>query len=759
MGYAFVWIGFVGAALSALLYWRNQVKLARLTFIVSVIAAFGAEAVLQYLLHTGRYDILYVFSFSDRSLSLWFKTAGAWAGQEGSFLLWLLWICVYGLILIRTTGGYERHVMGVYSLIMLFLFGILAYQSPFDPIPSDKIPPGMRITDGQGLNPSLENIWMTIHPPIIFAGFGGLAVPFAWGVASLIRGEYSEWAARCRPWAIYVTTVLGFGLTLGGFWAYETLGWGGFWAWDPVENCSYFPWLGMAALLHGLMLQVSRGVMARWNPFLAALPFSMFVYGTYLTRSGALADVSVHSFDGMGKSALWILIVMMGLGVAAPLGLWLWRFRSISNPKPLDATSGPSRQSMVTAGLALLLISAWVTLIATSYPLITVWLGREKQTLPIEFYHDFHAPWMIVTAILMAAAPAAIWRGMTADDLLKRLLAPWWVTIAFTLVAILLGVRNVWILMVAAMLVFAFASNAKSLFQRGKRTLGSVGGFLTHAGLTTTVLGLLISNGYEKKEEVILNETASAKAHGYDWRFMGMTSDPDEDKSNRVRIQVKNDRESFIAEPKYYNDWKSGEPRPVLWPWIKRGLTHDLYVSFLSRPEPQPEAALDATITTDKSVEAGPYKMKLRKFTSEGQMGQPGFRVGAQIEIESEGWDRPALVEPSVVTTEEGQQRFPSVFPDGAVGVIVSLSVDQKQVVLRMINIPDRPETHLQQFIPLQVFYKPLTILVWIGPGLTVLGGLLAMRRRSKDLKHLLKKLSAPSEPAKADAERVESAV
>jgi cytochrome c-type biogenesis protein CcmF len=317
IGYGVVWAGVLCALASIGLYLLSGKspalrRWARGAFVGAFAAIVAAEGLLMYALLTGRYDLQYVFSFSEESLTPLFKIASAWAGQEGSFLLWALWLGIYGLILMRTAGGYERWVMTVYGGVVVLLMAILAFQSPFAPLPKpDPAPAVWPPRDGFGLNPVLENPWMKIHPPIIFAGFAALTVPFAYAIAALWRNEYHEFAVRVRPWAIYSATMLGFGLALGGYWAYETLGWGGFWAWDPVENSSYFPWLFMAAGMHGLLLQLNRGRMVRWNPLLLALPHLLFLYGTFLTRSGALAEVSVHSFVNMETNALKILMGML----------------------------------------------------------------------------------------------------------------------------------------------------------------------------------------------------------------------------------------------------------------------------------------------------------------------------------------------------------------------------------------------------------------------------------------------------------------
>lgn len=743
LGYAVVWTG-LGLALGSVLAYAGSArkpmlqKVARFCFVASVLMIFAAEGVLQYLLIAGRYEIAYVFNFSERALPLWYKIAGGWAGQEGSFLLWTVWTGIYGLLLLKTAGGYERHVMGVYGVLIATLMGILAYQSPFFPL--QDVPPGMEVRDGFGLNPSLENIWMTIHPPIIFAGFAALAVPFAYALAALLRNEYQEWVIRVRPWAIYATTMLGTGLALGGFWAYETLGWGGFWAWDPVENCSYFPWLASAAFLHALMLQVNRGRLTRWNPLLGALPFLMFVYGTFLTRSGLLADVSVHSFVSMEKQALWVLIFMMGVGTFGTLGLWLARWRRIPRPVPLDPARGVSREGALKGGVLLLSLSAWVTLVATSYPLISQLVQGRMSKLEPPFYNQVHAPWIVVTAILMAVTPFIMWRGMKFEALLERITKVWLTTLLFAFVVYWFGLRQPVALLVVTLLFFAVVANFASLWRRVRRSRVTIGGFVAHAGLAITIIGLIISNVYEVKKEVVVAEGHEATAFGYRWRYLGMTADPFLEKQNRVRVEVANHQEKFIAAPRYYLDTRQEEPKPVFWPWIRRWWNHDLYVSFFASPQVDADP-LRAQLKEEGEVRVEPYQLRFLGFTTAGAMGAEGFRAGAKVEVRKTGWEKPVVVEPAIQMRGGRPTPQAAALPDGAFIRLSGMSVDERQVRLEIVNVPGRPETMPRFWVPLEVYYKPFTILVWLGPPLTLLGGLLAVRRRALDGRHALKKL------------------
>lgn len=249
-GRAMVFLGLVSALAAAFFAWRGRERAATRLFVGSVAAVALTFAALLALFVTDQFSFRYVFAHGAADHEIQYKVAGVWSGQEGSFLLWALCSGLFGTAALRSVGAVRRAYLSVYGLLQAALCGILAYESPFDLLPlvdgRQVMPP-----TGQGMSPTLLNYWVTIHPPTIFLGFGSLGVLFAWSAAALVSGRLAEWAAPARPWALVSLSLLGVGLCMGGFWAYETLGWGGFWAWDPVENTSLVPWCVVAALVHG----------------------------------------------------------------------------------------------------------------------------------------------------------------------------------------------------------------------------------------------------------------------------------------------------------------------------------------------------------------------------------------------------------------------------------------------------------------------------------------------------------------------------
>ena len=313
LGNAAIIVGFVATVLAMAFYFRSirsprLVGVARTGFHIGVTTVLVASVILLILIVKHQFQFHYVWAYSSRDLPLGLLMSTFYAGQEGSFLLWTLMIAIIGVVLMVYTQKHdnEREVMGVYSSILTFLLLLLIVKNPFARIEADFIP-----ADGRGLNPLLQNFWMQIHPPILFIGFAAMAPPFALAIAALMRRRYQAWVVSSLPWVVGGSMVLGLGIALGGFWAYETLGWGGWWGWDPVENASLIPWLISVALIHTMITQKRTKGLILTNFILAVLAFVLVLYSTFLTRSGVLGEASVHSFVDPGRFSFTLLVLFM----------------------------------------------------------------------------------------------------------------------------------------------------------------------------------------------------------------------------------------------------------------------------------------------------------------------------------------------------------------------------------------------------------------------------------------------------------------
>ncbi|MDL1950869.1 hypothetical protein FBQ97_13800, partial [Acidobacteria bacterium ACD] len=397
--------------------YEETVAFARRLYAAFAVGVGLASLLLMRLLLSHDFRASYVASYSGRDLPFFYLFSTFWAGQEGSFLLWLLFGALIGFFVYKTAREQEAPVMVVYVLSFLGIVAILAKQPPFRFLA--EVPP-----DGQGLNPLLQDPWMVIHPPVMFAGFASLSVPFAFAIAALWKRRWDGWVVRAMPWALFSLVTLGAAILMGGYWAYKTLGWGGYWAWDPVENTSLVPWLATVALVHGMFLQKTREKHRKINVALAILAFCCILYGTFLTRSGVLADFSVHSFVDLGITGWLVGIILTAL--LGGLGLLAWRWREIPREPDVDPETGKekdepflSRSVLFILSVTLLSASGLVILLGTSAPLLTRAVGKPSQ-VATSFYNVTHAPIAAVMALLIALVPFVSWRGETWRSVARK---------------------------------------------------------------------------------------------------------------------------------------------------------------------------------------------------------------------------------------------------------------------------------------------------------------------------------------------------
>ncbi len=399
-------------------------KAVRVAFTLGCVAVFGSMACLTALFVGNQFHYEYVFGHASIETDLKYKIAGVWTGQQGSFLLWASCSALFGLLAMRGTGEYRRVFTMVFAGFLCALCGILAYESPFNLLKDVTVhgrvlmPP-----DGNGMVPLLQNYWVVIHPPTIFLGFGSLTVLFAYAVAAIITGYATDWVRRARPWCLVSLAILGLGISMGGLWAYETLGWGGFWMWDPVENASLVPWIFVAGLTHGLIVQSTKGRWVGTNLFLAGLPFLAFLYGTFLTRSGLLVDVSVHSFAKMDNSALQLLKALLIVSFAGFVGLYFVRGRSLA--KAAETTLAEEESGLKRAGaLPMERPHAEPARLDDRgrYELAVLHGvgGPQRSGDRGGLYHRVVAWFFVPLMLLMAIAPFATWRAMGARALAAR---------------------------------------------------------------------------------------------------------------------------------------------------------------------------------------------------------------------------------------------------------------------------------------------------------------------------------------------------
>lgn len=742
---------FVLAALMALR--PRFAKAGTAAFVLGCLSLFSAIGVLALLFVKDQFQYGYVWEHSDTKTSLAYKIASVWTAQEGSFLLWACTSALFALLALRGTGPYRRGFVGVSSLFLGTLAGILAYETPFKIMPQivahgkTFVPP-----IGNGMVPLLQNYWVTIHPPTIFLGFGSLSLLAAYSVAAMLHGDAEDWMARVRPWALLSMAILGLGVVMGGLWAYETQGWGGFWAWDPVENVSFVPWLMVVAFAHGLIVQAARRKWAGTNLFLGGAPFLIFVYGTFLTRSGLLDKVSNHSFASMDEHARGILKLFLLAAVGLFAAVYYARGREAAaraNAQAQPEETGISREGAYRYGLLLISLLALVISLGMSWPVITALRGGEGSKVEESLYHLVVVWFFLPIMLLMAVTPFVSWRRMAGPVLRERLFGVLCVSFGLTGLAHLAILRNLtldpgstvampfgrslplalWMLVLLFSVVFVIVANLWRVVEMLRRSALGTGGFVAHLGLAVLMGGLILSRGYERKAQISVREGKPASALGYTVAYKGVTTTDLSDRDRKVEFDVTApDGSHFVAQPGHFRTGADDQARDTVWPAIRRYPSHDVYFGM----------AAPRVWVTDKPLELKPgeskdladsVKLEYLKPTHTGTFGKPGATFGAVVRLtqpDAQGMPRQYLANPAVGLTEDGLRpvAVPSLGPDLLVAMIGGQDAVDKTVHIGLLFYPP--------IYDIELFEKPFTGLIWLGMGVLTLGGLMSAYSRRR---------------------------
>ncbi len=379
-----------------------------------------------------KFEYWYVASYSNRELETFYKVAGLWAGQRGSLLFWALLLSFFSSITVFTNRRKNRefmpYVAGVLQGILTFFIVVLLFAkvNPFERL-------GFAPANGQGLNPQLQNYWMTIHPPTLYLGFTSFAIPFAFAIAALLNGRLdSRWITLTRRWILLSWFFLSIGIVFGMRWAYEELGWGGYWFWDPVENASLLPWLTATAFLHSIQIQENRGMLKVWNMSLVVLTFILTIFATFLTRSGLIE--SVHAFAQELRIA-YIFLTFMGTVLAGSVVLILYRLPNLQSENRIE--SFLSREAAFLFNNLILLGAAFSVIWGTVFPLVSEGVTGQKVSVGPPFFQKVNFPIGLALLALSGIGPVIAWRRATRRNLEKNFLTP--VIAGLAVVAVLFG--------------------------------------------------------------------------------------------------------------------------------------------------------------------------------------------------------------------------------------------------------------------------------------------------------------------------------
>ena len=497
-----------------------------------------ATAILVYSFITDDFRIAYVASYSERSLPLFYKITGLWAGQKGSLLFWGWLLSLFTFITIKRDENKVNSLFLPY--VLLFLNGTLVF---FLILINFMTPPFEMLArfpaDGNGLNPLLQNPGMVFHPPTLYLGFVGFTVPFAFAMAALVMEDLGDWwIKKTRAWILFSWVFLTLGIVFGGWWAYKELGWGGVWGWDPVENSSFMPWLTATAFLHSVVIQERRGMLKIWNLSLILLTFSLSIFGTFITRSGIISSVHAFGQSPVGFVFLGFLILILAVGIYL---IWTRYDKLKENNPRIEAFL--SRESSFLYNNIIFVGICFATFWGTVFPLISEAVKGVKISVGPPFFNTINSPLFLLLLVLMAISPLLGWRKTSSKGIFKNLLIPFSLMLASLPILYISGVNDFMPLFFYSFSVFAITSLLREFYlgtragvkYRGKGWVASFwslamknrrryGGFTVHIGMVFMILGLVSYGYYQYKEDFILKEGQEVTIKNYRLKYTELTN-------------------------------------------------------------------------------------------------------------------------------------------------------------------------------------------------------------------------------------------
>jgi cytochrome c-type biogenesis protein CcmF len=762
-------------------------KLGRAAFIIQVVAVFSIFGLLVWIISRHYFEYYYVWEHTSRDLAPKYLLASLWEGQEGSFLLWALWHCVLGLILIRTSKSWESPVMSVISfaqfciasmLLGIYVWGYRVGSNPFILLRNAGVMPFepgpnylAMIRDGAGLNALLQNYWMVIHPPVLFLGFASTIVPFAYAFGALWMKRYTEWVKPALPWCVFSAMVLGTGIMLGGAWAYESLTFGGYWAWDPVENASLVPWLTLVAGIHTLLVYKHTGHSLRASFFFFIISFILVLYSTFLTRSGILGDSSVHAFTDLGMSGQ--LLVYLFVFLIPALALFAFRYRQI--PAPHTEEPLHTREFWMFIGSLLLFISAVFISFTTSIP---VWnkIFHTRMAEPVD--REFHYNRIqIFIAILIALGTAVVqyykYKQNSWQYLRKKIA---WPTIIALVACVVFGwlsdiryqryglgfLTAIYLLFFVS--IYAVVANLSYILIMLKGRLRKAGASIAHAGFALFLIGVVLSSAKKQvisidrmgmmdvfdfsnknenpRENVFLPFGVPVQMGNYDVTYVGDSTAPGDPKiyyAVQFADRAHPDQPLFTLYPDILKNTKgmqgySANPHTEHF-WNKDIFT---YVNYASNIEPDQsdtvqyyshELRVGDTVYLHngymilKSLYRNPVKPAYRP--------EPGdIAVAAALQIFSGG--RSYTAEPIYYLRGNEQGAVDDTVQSLQLYLhFAGIDPQAKKIILAVKQIP--PKDH---FIVLKAYVFPFINIVWLGVAVTILGFLISLIHRIRQQFH-----------------------
>ena len=700
----------------------NDFKAGRILYYTTSAIFLIVSVILMTSIMRNDFSYTYIYFNSDLSMHWAYKISAFWAGSEGSFLLWLLISNLIGIFIIRKNDKHESILLSVFFISQILFLVIVLKNSPFqylwDRYPGE-MTPFAPIADGQGMNELLKDPWMIFHPPILFIGYASALIPFAYAIVALMKRDYAGMIGSGFKWVLISSMTLGIGIFMGGYWAYKVLGWGGYWGWDPVENSSLVPWFVVVALLHGLILQKRKGALIKTNIILSIVYFVLVLFSTYLTRSGVLANFSVHSF---GESSIAVLLLLLWVFfLVAALIVYVINYKKIES-KPIYSNK-INFEMLTIFGIVSLLIYSAVILFGTILPIITGLFMKFPQTVNVEtYYNNISIPFGIIIMVLMFISTKL--NLYNSKNFTKNL-------VIFGLAAFLGVIFNIkYTTSIPAylfsILSFYIALNyiLELMTNKGSALLASR---LSHIGVAIMVLGV-ISSGYHSTTNQAKLQLGEVKRVGdVVLKFTGVD---DTTKNRRLKFAIKDGdnfrdfKTDFFIEQKMNSLYKE--------PHIENHINGDYYITPLNYTVGS-KGVTSATIKAGESATIDGIHIhfdSLQKPDRKSMMnGNPEIyanltidkkkiKVGMKYVKDAEGHNHLTRI-PTYITSEKRK-----LIMDG-------LSVEKNMIAL--ILDPGKETVIPKDSVLVDVSYKSLIWLVWFGTVLVSIGLIISFWKKKED--------------------------
>lgn len=796
LGQFFIILSFGTALLATVSYYFATIKdalddswqrIARMACRLNFLSVVGVGACLFYIIYNHYFEYHYAWAHSSKALPTYYIISCFWEGQEGSFWLWMFWQSVLSTILIWKAKSWENSVMTTVMLSQTFiasmllgveLFGTRIGSSPFillrDAIdgPIFSRPDYLSlIPDGNGLNPLLQNYWMVIHPPTLFLGFASMIVPFAYAIAGLWEKRHKEWPTVALPWALFAVMILGTGIIMGSFWAYEALNFGGFWAWDPVENASIIPWLMLIAAVHVILAFKSSGHSYFTATFLTLISFVLVLYASFLTRSGILGETSVHAFTDLGMFGH--LLLYLAVFSVIPIVLIIVRWKGMPITQKDEETY--SREFWLFIGALVLTVSCIQVIATTSIPVFNAAFGTKIAPPPneIQHYNKWQVPFAVIVAIISGFTQFLKYRNTDTQKFWRKVVIS--IIVAAVVTAGFVFVAKVYTNLMYILLTFAgifsIVANFDILFDALKGKWKLAGSSVAHIGFALLLIGALVSaatsdvvsvnstgliavEGFDKvekpRENLMLYQGEPMKMDNYTITYVGDSVDGPNVyyKVNYKTIDKETGKikEEFDLYPNAQQNPKMGL---IASPDTRHYFTYDIYTHATAAPPKEEkheaheghsdEEEYDTPITKEVSLgdtvnySNGTIVVKAvnRNATIEKiPLTANDVAVGMELDVITKG--KTYTVQPLYLIKNGNKFDFGKTIDEAGLKFRFSNIYPEKDKLELMIyQKPLAPK----KWIVLKAIKFPFINLFWGGTIIMVIGFLLSIFRRQKELK------------------------